>query len=143
MIRIISPGKTRNPHIRAIEDELVSRISRFHSIQLHYPEVKVKGEPRRVMEEEERAMRKYVRGMLVVLDVKGRMMDTEEFARWLERNIHREPSFVIGGPWGVSENLKRDAELLLSLSPMTFSHEMARIMLLEQIYRAFFPTFNK
>jgi len=143
MIRIISPGRTKNPHIRAIEDDLVSRISRFHRIQLLYPEVKVKGDPRRVMEEEEKAMRKHIRGMLVVLDVEGRMMSTGEFSRWLEKNLHREPAFVIGGPWGVSENLKRDAELLLSLSPMTFSHEMARIMLLEQIYRAFFPTFNK
>ncbi len=143
MIRIVSPGKTRNPHIRAIEEELVSRISRFHKIQLIYPEVRAKGDPRRVMAEEEKIMRKHLRGMVVVLDVKGKMMDTEEFARWLEKNLHREPVFVIGGPWGISENLRRDADFVLSLSPMTFSHEMVRIMLLEQIYRAFFPTFNK
>ncbi len=143
MIRIISPGRTKNPHIASIEEDLVSRISRFHRVQLIYPQVRAKGEPRRVMEEEERVIRKYIRGMLIVLDVEGRMMDTEQFSRWLERNLHREPSFVIGGPWGVSGSLKMDADLLLSLSPMTFSHEMVRIMLLEQIYRAFFPTFNK
>ncbi len=143
MIRIISPGRTRNPHIASMEEEFVSRISRFHRIRLIYPEVKAKGDPRRIMEEEERVMRKHIRGMLVVLDVEGRMMDTGQFSRWFEKNLHREPSFVIGGPWGVSDNLKRDADFLLSLSTMTFSHEMVRVMLLEQIYRAFFPTFNK
>jgi len=143
MIRIISPGKTRNFHLAKVEEELVSRISRFHPIRLIYPEVKAKGDPKKVMQEEERAIRRHLRGMLVVLDVKGKMMDTHEFSRWLEAHLHREPAFIIGGPWGVSEGLKREADLLLSLSPMTFSHELVRVMLLEQIYRAFFPTFNK
>ncbi len=143
MIRIISPGKTKDPCIGRLEEELISRISRFHRIELIYPPVRAKGNPLKIMQEEARVMRRHLRGMVVVLDVGGRTMDTREFSRWLERNIHRSLSFVIGGPWGVSDDLKREADFLLSLSPMTFSHEMVRVMLLEQIYRAFFPTFNK
>ncbi len=143
MIRIISPGKTKDPCIGRLEEKLISRISRFHRIELIYPPVRAKGNPLKIMQEEARVMRRHLRGMVVVLDVGGRAMDTREFSRWLERNLHRPLSFVIGGPWGVSEDLKREADFLLSLSPMTFSHEMVRVMLLEQIYRAFFPTFNK
>ena len=77
---------------------------------------------------------------VVLLDSTGKSLTTEKFAAWLCK--HRDQStrnlvFVIGGHEGISESLKRRADSCLSLSPLTFTHEMARCVLLEQIYRAF------
>ncbi len=145
MIRIISPGRTKNPAIRMLEEDYIKRISRFHRINLVYPDVRLSGKMPVdiILKREEEVIRKYLKGRFIVLDVHGVRMSTGEFAGWLGRNLSGTLDFVIGGPWGVSSQLKEEASLLLSLSDMIFSHELVRVMLLEQIYRAFFPTFNK
>lgn len=70
----------------------------------------------------------------VLLSERGRLMDSEEFAGFIDKR--RDVTFVIGGPYGVAESVYEQAETVLSLSPMTFTHEMSRIILLEQLYRA-------
>ena len=75
---------------------------------------------------------------LVALHETGAAMDSREFAaflRDLDENARR-PVFVVGGPFGLSPALLADCRSLLSLSPMTFPHELARVMLLEQLFRA-------
>jgi len=76
---------------------------------------------------------------VVLLDSSAKSLTTEMFAAWLckQRDQSRNLVFVIGGHEGLSEALRRRADLTLSLSPLTFTHEMARCLLLEQIYRAF------
>ncbi len=145
MIRIISPGRTKNPAIRMLEEDYIKRISRFHRINLVYPDVRISGKMPVdvILKREEEVIRKYLKRKFIVLDVRGVRMSTVEFTGWLKGDLSGTLDFVIGGPWGVSSRLKEDASLLLSLSDMTFSHELVRVMLLEQIYRAFFPTFNK
>ena len=71
----------------------------------------------------------------VLLDVRGRSYDSEGFARWLERRRQagRDVCFVVGGPYG--STLARTDETL-SFGPMTFPHQLARVLLLEQLYRA-------
>jgi 23S rRNA (pseudouridine1915-N3)-methyltransferase len=78
-------------------------------------------------------------GHTVVLDERGRSMDSLKFAKWLERLTIDQPHgviFVMGGDVGVSETVRQRADLLLSLSAMTLPHQLARVVLLEQIYRA-------
>ncbi len=70
----------------------------------------------------------------ILLDEKGRLMSSQEFADLLSKR--RDAVFVIGGPFGVDKKVKENAEMLLSLSPMTLPHELVRVILLEQIYRA-------
>jgi 23S rRNA (pseudouridine1915-N3)-methyltransferase len=77
---------------------------------------------------------------LVVLDEKGKIMTSLAFASFIGKNLalsHKRLVFVIGGPYGISEELKNKAAAVVSLSAMTFTHEMSRVILLEQIYRAF------
>lgn len=81
-------------------------------------------------------------GFLVVLDPFGTEKSSEEFAEFI-KNSERDTAFVIGGPKGVSNELKKQADLMLSLSKMTFPHELSRLILLEQIYRAFMINENK
>jgi 23S rRNA (pseudouridine1915-N3)-methyltransferase len=75
----------------------------------------------------------------VVLDERGRQFTSREFARWMESEQvrgTREIAFVIGGQEGVDRKLAEQAHLRLSLGPMTWTHEMARVLLVEQLYRA-------
>jgi len=79
------------------------------------------------------------RGYTVVLDERGRSLDSLKFAKWLERLTIDQPygvTFVVGGDVGLSDAVRQRADLLLSLSAMTLPHQLARVVLLEQIYRA-------
>jgi 23S rRNA (pseudouridine1915-N3)-methyltransferase len=77
---------------------------------------------------------------LVLLDPRGKSMDSKDFAALLQRQCYddgRTLAFVVGGPDGVSEGLRGRANVLLGLSPMTLPHDLARLFLTEQIYRGF------
>lgn len=79
------------------------------------------------------------RGYTVVLDERGRTFDSLKFAKWIERLTIDSPhgiTFVVGGDTGFDETVRKRADLLLSLTPMTLPHQFARVILLEQIYRA-------
>ncbi len=79
------------------------------------------------------------RGYVVVLDERGAAMDSLKFAKWLERLTIEQPhgvTFVMGGDVGLAEEVRHRADKLLSLSAMTLPHQIARVVLLEQIYRA-------
>jgi len=79
------------------------------------------------------------RGTTVVLDERGQMLDSLKFARWLERLTIDSPhgvNFVVGGDVGLDDTVRKRADKVLSLSAMTLPHQVARVVLLEQIYRA-------
>ena len=79
------------------------------------------------------------RGYVVVLDEQGQTIDSLRFAKWLERLTIDNPhgiTFVLGGDVGLDETVRQRADKVLSLSPMTLPHQVARVVLLEQIYRA-------
>ena len=94
-----------------------------------------------MVEEEGERLLKLVndRSWLVVLDVYGKTLSSEALAAKvaeLELDGISEMTFVIGGAFGVSEKLRNAARLRLSFSPMTFTHQMVRLLLVEQLYRA-------
>ena len=79
------------------------------------------------------------RGFTVVLDERGQQLDSLKFAKWLERLTIDQPdgvNFVVGGDVGLDETVRKRADKLLSLSAMTLPHVLARVVLVEQIYRA-------
>jgi len=76
----------------------------------------------------------------VLLDEKGRSFSSMEFSSFLQKQMNlsvKNLLFVVGGPWGFSDEVYKKAALKISLSPMTFSHQMIRLFFLEQLYRAF------
>jgi 23S rRNA (pseudouridine1915-N3)-methyltransferase len=76
---------------------------------------------------------------ILLLDEKGKEYDTIEFARFLEKSFmlrKKRLVFVIGGPWGFSEDIYKRSDAIISLSKMTFSHQVVRLLFAEQLYRA-------
>jgi 23S rRNA (pseudouridine1915-N3)-methyltransferase len=130
-IRLLMLGKTRRAELRALIDDYVKRISRSASIEL--AEVRDSEAATKKLEADRAAT-------AVLLDAGGKHLSSEAFAKWLgelrDRGT-RELIFVCGDADGFPTSLRERVPQKISLSAMTYSHEMARAMLAEQIYRAF------
>jgi len=126
-------GKTKTPAIQALTDDFLKRISRYAEIA----GVAVKDQA--AILNLARGERQRERQKLVLLDSRGKQLSSEQLADFVEREQAQSLPllFGIGGPDGFGEEARREAYLVLSLGPMTLPHEIARVVLLEQIYRAF------
>jgi len=131
-IHLVMLGKTKRPEIRALMEDYLARIGRFAEVQLT-----------ELREDSAASLRKFTidsAATVVLLDDAGKTQTSAQFAKWLgearDRGA-REIAFLCGGAEGFPENLRRRASQKLSLSSLTFSHELARVMLAEQLYRAF------
>ena len=134
-IQLVFLGKTRNPHVKALLEDYQKRITRFSPIEVLEWKT-TDGGPWSVAE----ARGKGEAVPVVLLDAGGKTFSSEDFARWLakkERSGARKLVFLVGGAEGFADETKRAADELLSLGPMTLPHELARVVLLEQLYRAF------
>jgi 23S rRNA (pseudouridine1915-N3)-methyltransferase len=141
-IRVVWEGRTRDEHFRALQSDYAERISHF--VPLTVEEVRSGGSKSagrgKLTRREEWPAGKTGEGFTVLLDPRGEQWTSETFAAWLERKAlqgTKEIAFLVGGADGFSEADCRRAGLLLSLSKMTLTHDWARTLLLEQIYRAF------
>ncbi len=128
-LRIAWIGKTKEPAIQSLTDEYLKRLSRYADVQ-------------GAAVKDESAILKLGadRQALVLLDSRGKQFSSEEFAEFLRNHQDRNPLpllFAIGPANGFSPQLRQEANLLLSLGKMTVAHELARVVLLEQLYRAF------
>ncbi len=122
-IKIVQIGKTKAPFAHE-EAEFLKRMKPYAQVEI----VGVKDEDRINVKDND---------FVVVLDEGGTEMTSSEFAKFLEtyKDYGQTVVFIIGGPYGLSESVKKSADARLSLSKMTFTHLMARLFLLEQIYR--------
>jgi 23S rRNA (pseudouridine1915-N3)-methyltransferase len=130
-IRLLMLGKTRRPELRAALDDYVKRISRHTPIEI--TEVRDESAALKRLDTDRAAT-------VVLLDAPGKNFSSEAFAKWVgelrDRGL-RELIFLCGDADGFPDALRQRAQQKLSLSPMTFSHELARVMIAEQLYRAF------
>jgi 23S rRNA (pseudouridine1915-N3)-methyltransferase len=129
-IKVAWIGKTKEPAIQTLTNEYLKRISRYADIA-------------GLALKDESAILSLAGGKdrhkLVLLDSRGRQLSSEELAQFLEREqLNAIPLlFAIGGSDGFSEQARRHAAFTLSLGKMTLPHELARVVLVEQLYRAF------
>ena len=147
---LILVGKTTDKHFQAGISDYVERIGHYMPFELLViPELKKtmvrSNRPKSLTEEQQKTgegelILKQIQASdtVVLLDEHGREYRSIEFARWLEqkRNTARRLVFVVGGPYGFSPAVYARANEQLSLSKMTFSHQMIRLVFTEQIYRA-------
>ena len=133
-LKIAWIGKTKNAPIQSLTDEYLKRISRYTEVE----GLTLSDEAALLRLGEKSGTRPACR--LVLLDSRGKALSSEEFARFLQDHHDRNPQplvLAIGSADGFSPNARQAASISISLGPMTLAHELARIVLLEQVYRAF------
>ncbi len=143
MFKILWVGKTKEENLKNLIDEYKKRILTMIPLKI----IEIEEEKRSKREKDHLSLRKESEKIieklnrkeyLIVLSDRGKMMSSSEFSEFLYEITMRNKDicFVLGGPWGLDKQLEERANFLFSLSPMTFPHELARVLLLEQIYRA-------
>ena len=138
-------GKNKEPLLKAEIDKFQKRLSSYCTMQIEeIPDVKnaknLKPEQLKRAEEEKFLQHFKPNDMVFLLDEKGKTFNSRSFASWMEKQMSLSSGrlvLCIGGAFGFSESLKQKANGLISLSSLTLTHQMARIVLVEQIYRAF------
>ena len=147
-ITLLTVGKIKETYLEAGIKEYVKRLSRYCRLELlELPEQRLPEDPSpaevaRALSREAEAIRGRLPAgaALAALCVEGKLHSSEELAGLLETWGNRGEkclAFVIGSSFGLDEGLKQEARVRLSMSPMTFPHHLARVMLLEQLYRGF------
>ena len=137
-IKVAWIGKTKEPAIQALTDEYLKRIARYAEVA----GLALKDEAAILSlasGERQQQRQSKERHKLILLDSRGKQLSSEDLAEFLEREqVNAIPLvFAIGGSDGFSEEARRLAGFALSLGKMTLPHELARVVLLEQLYRAF------
>ena len=141
-IKIAWIGKTKEPAIQSLTDEYLKRISRYAQVegQALRDEAALLQLCGRAASAKASKTASAGKSTLVLLDARGKPFSSEEFARFLGDYQDRNPLplvFAIGPADGFSEAARRAAQHTISLGGMTLAHELARVVLLEQVYRAF------
>jgi 23S rRNA (pseudouridine1915-N3)-methyltransferase len=144
-LTVISVGKNAEAFVREACEAYAARIRRYADLNLTIvPEERIAapGKKEFILRQEARRIREKLpeRAFRIVLDEKGARISSPEFARLLEKWSAagvRELFFILGGAYGLEEPLKEAADFRVALSSLTLTHGMARMILLEQIYRAF------
>jgi 23S rRNA (pseudouridine1915-N3)-methyltransferase len=143
-LSLIWPASSSEKDFAEAIDRYLKRIRHFYPIEV----VELPAERGRQSQSDVAMMRSQsarlvaaipARGTTIVLDERGQMLDSLKFTRWLERLTIDSPHgihFVVGGDVGFDDSVRDRADKLLSLSAMTLPHQIARVVLLEQIYRA-------
>jgi 23S rRNA (pseudouridine1915-N3)-methyltransferase len=142
-LKFLWPGRTKSPELRGLQDFYEARIKSLATVEIVATrearglEEKHAG---KIMDLEARGLEKHVEDAFVIcLSDRGKEMTSDEFARFLrgrQRDSGRPLAFVVGGFLGLADRIMDRADMTMSLSRMTFSHELARVVLLEQVYRA-------
>lgn len=141
MIKLITVGQIKEKYLKEAIEEYKKRISKYTNIEII--EVKDEGlvEEEEAKNKEAEKINKHIsdRDYLITLEIEGQQMTSPDFAKKID-NILIENSnivFIIGGSYGLSDKIKNKAKVHLSFSKMTFPHQLFRVLLLEQIYRAY------
>ena len=141
MIKIITVGSIKEKYLKDAIEEYTKRLSKYTKLDIievmdvDNPSIDI------TLSKERDSIIKYInpKDYIVTLEIEGKNLSSEEFAEKLDK-IQLESSnitFIIGGSYGLSQNIKNKSRLHLSFSKMTFPHQLFRVLLLEQIYRSY------
>ena len=141
MLKIITVGAIKEKYIKEEIEKYKKRIKKYTDIEI----IEVKDEgllpPIQAMEKESEKIKKHIseKEYIITLEIEGKQFTSEEFSKKIEdiQMINSNITFIIGGSYGIDQSIKEKAKMHLSFSKMTFPHQLFRVLLLEQIYRAF------
>lgn len=142
-VRLLQVGKTNGGWVKDGISEYLSRLSNYIPFEVKDIEInslKHKSKDVLMLEEGKKILGSIKPGdYVVLLDEGGKLFNSEDFAKWVNKKfagISNDLVFVIGGAYGFHENVKARANEIISMSPMTFTHQMIRLIFVEQLYRA-------
>jgi 23S rRNA (pseudouridine1915-N3)-methyltransferase len=144
-IKLIAIGKTDNKQLLALIEDYQKRLGFYIKFSFEViPDIKNAknlSEAQQKQKEGELILKKLSNtDVLILLDENGKQMDSVGFSNYLQKHMNsgiKQLVFVIGGPYGFSQDVYNKAQGKISLSKMTFSHQMVRLFIIEQLYRGF------
>lgn len=145
-INFITMGKLKESYFREACEEYIKRLSAFATVKIFEPEpAYLPQNPNQTqilqaLAKEAEKLRSLAKGYKIAMCIEGKTLSSESLSEKI-RDIS-EISFIVGSSFGLDENFKRECDFRLSMSPMTFPHSLARVMLFEQVYRAMSITMN-
>lgn len=138
MIKIICVGKIKEKYFTLAIEEYLKRLTKYTKLEIielpdyNYDETKT------VLEEGKNILSKITnKDYVVTLEIDGKKLSSVELSEFIDKNISKDITFVIGGSNGLSKDVLNRSNYALSFSDLTFPHQLFRIILLEQIYRSF------
>lgn len=141
MIKIICVGKVKEKYLRDAIEEYEKRLSKYTKLKIievsdiDNPSIDI------VLLKEKELIEKYIedKDYVITMEIEGNIISSEEFAKKIDSifNTNSNITFIIGGSYGLHQDIKNRSNYKLSFSKMTFPHQLFRVNLLEQIYRAF------
>jgi 23S rRNA (pseudouridine1915-N3)-methyltransferase len=140
-LRVVWIGKTKDPGLAHLATDLLQRLQRFVPVEITEIKDPRTGDDRRQLAaEEERLLAALdANDRVVVLDPAGQTWTSPQLSTFVGKHLDNDPrrlTFVIGGYGGLTKPVKDRAEKIWSLSPLTFTHEITRVLVVEQLYRA-------
>ena len=144
-IKLLVIGKTDRNEIISLFDDYYNRLKHYARVEFHViPDLKNRkalNEQQQRSAEGQLILKQLAKGdHVILLDEKGRSLSSVDFAKFLQKKMNsgfKQVVFVIGGPYGFSKEVYDRSNETISLSKMTFSHQMVRVFFVEQLYRAF------
>ena len=143
-LRFVWVGKTRNASVKELIRQYLERVNNFGRVEIVElrDRTDVGNESRAIIDKEGKdiLLRTAADSFVVALDERGQQLDSQALARFIDKHRGagtKQITFVVGGHLGLSDEVRERADFVLGLSRMTFTHELARALLLEQVYRAF------
>ena len=140
MIKIIAVGKVKEQYFRDAVDEYIKRLSKYTRVEL----IEVPDEDydiKKTLLKEKESIMKYIsdKDYIITLEIEGKELSSVELSKKINDTLitNSDITFIIGGSYGLHEEIKNRSNFALSFSKMTFPHQLFRIMLLEQIYRSY------
>lgn len=143
-INLVCLGDIKEKYLKDAITEYSKRISRFADLKIielkeHIAPTTNNLDIIKALEKDGEEIKKFLRGHIIILDIYGKMLKSEEFSKKIEKIslTNSEITFLIGASNGIHENIKAMAHEKISFSLMTFPHQLMRVIFLEQLYRAF------
>ena len=138
MIKIICVGKIKEKFYKEAVNEYKKRLSKYIKLEIiETPDYNYDLEKTKIEEGKNILSRISDKDFVVTLEINGNMKSSLELSSFIDKNISNNLTFIIGGSFGLSEDVLKRSNYSLSFSYLTFPHQLFRIILLEQIYRSF------
>jgi len=141
MLKIITVGKLKEKYLKDAQDEYLKRISKYTKIELIEVEDSKIDDSKQALLEEKNNILKHInsKDYVITLEIEGKELSSIELADKLDKTLitNSDITFIIGGSYGIHQDVLDKSNFRLSFSKMTFPHQLFRILLLEQLFRSY------